>query len=141
VRVISEPHDWRGALRAVGALLYDLGFAEKEYAQDMVEAVENLGPYICIAPGLAIAHAAPGNHVIRDGMVLCVFRHPVFFGSENDPVRMMIGLCAKTPGRHLDQFTDISACAMEEEVIARISGFADEEELYIYLQQLKEGGN
>ena len=48
----------------------------------MVEAVETMGPYIVLAPGIALPHARPEAGVERLAMALLRTREPVYFDGE-----------------------------------------------------------
>ncbi|WP_017536816.1 MULTISPECIES: PTS sugar transporter subunit IIA [Nocardiopsis] len=87
--------DWRAAIRAAGELLVAGGAVTADYTEQMQAAVEEYGPYIVIAPGLALAHARPGEAVLRTGMSWAHLARPVPFGHpQNDPVELVIGLAA-----------------------------------------------
>ncbi len=60
--------DWRAAVRLAGARLSDSGAARPGYADEMIRMIEDHGPYVVIAPGLALAHARPGPEVVADGL-------------------------------------------------------------------------
>jgi PTS system ascorbate-specific IIA component len=83
------------AILFTGNLLVESGRVKPEYSQAMLEAIEIFGPYIVIAPGIALAHAKPSKLVISSGMSLVVPAEPIAFGSErNDPVSLVFGLAA-----------------------------------------------
>ena len=130
-----DKHDWQGAIKVVGDLLVKMGSIEVEYIQAMIEAVEQYGPYMVIAPHLAIAHGAPGKHVIKDDLVVVVFKEPVYFGSPNDPVYLMLGISALSPHRHLEQLQVISDLFEDENAWERLYHCDDVEELYGLLNQ------
>ena len=57
--------------------------------------MEEYGPYIVIAPGLALAHSRPSSAVLRTGLSWTGLAAPVRFGhAHNDPVRLVVGLAA-----------------------------------------------
>lgn len=90
-----EAADWRAAIRAAGELLTATGATTDDYIGEMHAAVEEYGPYIVIAPGLALAHSRPSPAVLRTGLSWAGLKNPVSFGhSTNDPVRLVIGLAA-----------------------------------------------
>ncbi|WP_181575158.1 PTS sugar transporter subunit IIA [Actinomyces sp. Z5] len=101
-RLDVDAIDWRDALRLAGEGLTASGAATPEYTEEMIAAVEEHGPYIVIAPGLALAHSRPSPAVLHTGMSWVRLTHPVDFGSPNDPVRHIIGLAAKDEREHLD---------------------------------------
>ena len=86
--------DREQAIRASGELLVSSGRVTAEYVEQMLAAVEEFGPYIVIAPGIALAHARPSEAVLETGLSLAVLAAPVEFGSHNDPVRLVFGLAA-----------------------------------------------
>ena len=94
--------DWRAAVRAAGNLLEASGATEARYTEAMLRAAEELGPYIVIAPGLALPHARPEDGARRACMAVITLDPPVAFGSpENDPVRVVIALGAADADGHV----------------------------------------
>ena len=84
--------DWRGAVRAAGALLVDAGVTAPEYTDAMIATVETHGPYIVLTPGFALPHARPDDSVHRTGLSFARLAAPVEFGAgDNDPVTIEIG--------------------------------------------------
>ncbi|MFE0172143.1 PTS sugar transporter subunit IIA [Streptomyces sp. NPDC059002] len=100
--VVDAPAaDWREAVRRAGDLLVATGAATDTYTAEMIENVEQNGPYIVIAPGLAFAHARPSPAVLDTGMSWVRLAEPVAFGHEaNDPVELVVGLAAKDASEH-----------------------------------------
>lgn len=98
----NEVKDWRAAIETSGRLLVDSEAAEEEYIPAMIRTTEELGPYVVIAPGVAIPHARPENGAKRVGLSLAVFSEPVEFGSrENDPVDLVFGFTTTDSDAHL----------------------------------------
>ena len=58
-RVRVSVADWRAAIKAACQPLLDAGAIEERYVQRCIEIVQAQGPYIVLAPGLALAHARP----------------------------------------------------------------------------------
>lgn len=101
VRLGERAADWREAIRLAGGVLTATGTATDEYTAEMIRNVEENGPYIVIAPGLAFAHARPSPAVVRTGMSWIRLEEPVEFGhTPNDPVDLVVGLAAKDSGAH-----------------------------------------
>jgi PTS system ascorbate-specific IIA component len=94
--------DWRAAVTLAADALARSGAARPEYAHEMIRMIEEHGPYVVIAPGLALAHARPGPEVLADGLSVVTLATPVNFGHpHNDPVSVVLGLAAVAPGEHL----------------------------------------
>jgi PTS system ascorbate-specific IIA component len=94
--------DWRGAVRAAGAALTAAGIARPSYADEMIRMIEEHGPYVVIAPGLALAHARPGPEVLKDGIAVVTLETPIPFGHPyNDPVSVVLALAVDSPDAHV----------------------------------------
>jgi PTS system ascorbate-specific IIA component len=102
--IIGAPaEDWRDAIRWAGRALVASGVATDSYSDEMIATVESLGPYIVIAPGIALAHSRPSPSVLRAGLCLVTLANPVEFGNaDNDPVTLIVGLAATDADGHIE---------------------------------------
>lgn len=102
IRLGVHATDWRAAVAACGEALVAGGITTPAYIGEMIATVEQLGPYIVIAPGVALAHARPSPAVLRAGLSWVTLARPVAFGhKENDPVTLVIGLAAPDHHAHV----------------------------------------
>jgi ascorbate PTS system EIIA or EIIAB component len=98
----AEVADWRQAVRVAGAALAAAGIAKPAYAGEMIRMIEEHGPYVVIAPGLALAHARPGPEVLKDGIAVVTLSTPVDFGHPyNDPVSVILALAVAAGDAHV----------------------------------------
>lgn len=105
----AEVADWRAAVREAGRALTAAGVAAPGYSDEMVRMIEEHGPYVVIAPGLALAHARPGPDVLADGLAVVTLATPVAFGHpHNDPVHVVLGLAIKSPAGHLEAVASLA---------------------------------
>ena len=73
----ADATDWRDAIRRAGDALIASGAVTHAYTDEMIATVESLGPYIVIAPGIALAHSRPSPAVLRTGLSLVLLGlHP-----------------------------------------------------------------
>ena len=56
--------DWQEAIRAAGKLMVEEGGVEARFVDAMIRVAKEFGPYIVIAPGIALPHARPEDGVI-----------------------------------------------------------------------------
>ena len=77
VTVGASAADWREAVEQVAKALARAGFARLAYATDMIRMIEEHGPYVVIAPGLALAHARPGPRSLARGMAVVTLAEPL----------------------------------------------------------------
>ena len=54
-----KAENWEGAVRISGKLLLDKGLVEPQYIKVMINVMTELGPYLVVAPGVALPHARP----------------------------------------------------------------------------------
>lgn len=105
----QSAQDWKDAIRLAGKGLEDSGFTTSAYTQEMIDTVEKMGPYIVIAPGLALAHSRPSAAVLHTGLSWVRLSIPVPFGNKaNDPVSLVIGLAGKNEEEHLQVMSAIA---------------------------------
>jgi PTS system ascorbate-specific IIA component len=97
------------AIELAGELLFESGRVNKDYITSMLEAVEEYGPYIVIAPGIALAHGKPSESVIETGMSLLKVARPIEFQhSQNDPVQLVFGLAASNHDSHIALMAELA---------------------------------
>ena len=102
IEIGAAAADWRAAVRVAADGLVRSGAATAEYAAEMIRMVEEHGPYVVIAPGLALAHARPGPSVLANGLAIATLAEPVDFGHpHNDPVRVVLALAIVAADEHL----------------------------------------
>jgi PTS system ascorbate-specific IIA component len=105
-----EVSDWREAVRAAGRLMVETGAVEPRYVEAMVSSCERFGPYIVVAPGIALPHSSPDDGVVSDSLAVIVLSHPIDFGNEeNDPVHIVLALSAANKQGHLDQLRTLAS--------------------------------
>ena len=105
----AEAADWRSAVRLAGGALTAMGSARPGYADEMIRMIDEHGPYVVIAPGLALAHARPGADVSHEGLSVITLADPVAFGHpHNDPVSVVLGLAVTTPESHVTSVADLA---------------------------------
>lgn len=105
----AEASDWRSAIRLAGDALTATGATTDDYTAEMIAAVEKLGPYIVIAPSIALAHSRPSPAVLSTGISWVSLANPVEFGHPgNDPVRLVVGLAAVDHDSHLATMSNLA---------------------------------
>jgi PTS system ascorbate-specific IIA component len=130
IRIGETAADWRAAVRLAGDALVASGATTPAYTDEMVATVEQLGPYIVIAPGIALAHSRPSPAVLRAGISLVTLLEPVAFGHrENDPVRLVIGLAAVDEEGHVTALSTLAEFLSDETRQERLIGASDAREV------------
>jgi ascorbate PTS system EIIA or EIIAB component len=129
VQLGASASDWRRAVALAAEGLVRAGAAAPEYALAMVQMIEQHGPYVVIAPGLALAHARSGPDVLADGLSVVTLATPVPFGHPyNDPVRVVIGL-AVASSAHLSIVAALANVFNDSDAVDRLADAASADEV------------
>ncbi|SDG89668.1 PTS system IIA component, L-Asc family [Selenomonas sp. WCT3] len=123
--------DWRDAVRAACAPLLADGTIEKEYPEIIIEKVEELGPYIVIAPNICIPHAERGRGVNGTAMCFMKTEKPVSF-DKSDPdkdARIFVVLAATDDEVHLNNLMALSETLSDEDIVAKVLAAKTPEDL------------
>jgi mannitol/fructose-specific phosphotransferase system IIA component (Ntr-type) len=125
-----QVRDWQDAVRKAGQLLVNSGAAEPRYVDAMIQMVKEIGPYIVIAPGVALPHARPEAGVKKPCMSLLTLDPPVSFGNaDNDPVTLVIAFGTPDKEGHIAALAELARLLEDAEVLARIMRAASSTEL------------
>ncbi|MEY8355424.1 BglG family transcription antiterminator [Lachnospiraceae bacterium 54-53] len=113
-----------------GRLLVEKGLADASYIQAMLKNVEVNGTYIVISPGIAMPHARPEEGALDIGLSIVTLKEPVVFGHpKNDPVKIVVGLCAIDHQSHLKALTELADILMDEKKVGEITKADTAEEI------------
>jgi PTS system ascorbate-specific IIA component len=130
IKVQQSVASWRESFELVGLALAESKRTLPSYTQEMIQAFEELGPYMVIAPGIALAHGRPSASVLETGLSLVTLSTPIEFGSQaNDPVSLVIGLAAKDHNSHIDLMAALSELLMSEEKVTLLLNAMNEGEV------------
>lgn len=127
--------DRNEAIRMAAIPLVRDGKIKEGYVLQMIDAVEQLGPYMVLMPGVALVHGRPSENVLDDCMSLLTLQEPVVFGhSKNDPVGILFVLAAKKADCHLQALTDVSRLLANEEFMEKLRTASDAGEIINYFE-------
>jgi PTS system ascorbate-specific IIA component len=125
---------WRETFELAGLGLVESSRTTSTYTDEMIQAFEELGPYMVIAPGIALAHGRPSEAVLETGLSLVTLSTPVVFGSTaNDPVSLVVGLAAVDHDSHIELMAALSELLMSEDTVNFLLNAKNESEVRSYL--------
>ena len=120
VDINIDVKSWQEAIEKVGNLLLANNKIEERYIESMIDTVNNMGPYIVMAKGIAMPHARPEHGAKETSLSIITLKEPVEFGNEDfDPVTMVIGLSSVDSKSHLELLSDLSNIMDDEELIEK----------------------
>lgn len=121
IRTNFEAESRDEAVKESGRLLVENGLAKSDYITGMLDNVEENGTYIVIAPGIAMPHARPETGSLDIGLSIVTLKEAVTFGHpKNDPVKIVIGLCAVDHQSHLKALAELVGILSNEETVTQI---------------------
>ncbi len=130
IELEAEASDWREALRRAGKVLVESGKIEKTYVENTIQAVEKLGPYIVIMPGVAFGHSRPDESVKESCIQLIRLKNPVAFGSAaNDPVKLVFLFASNDDQGHMGALQDLAQMLIVPENVKILMESKEEKEI------------
>ena len=129
--LIKDSVDNRSAaIQLAGELLVQSGKAKPSYVSSMLEAVERFGPYIVIAPGIALAHGKPSEDVIETGLSLLVLKQAIEFQhAQNDRAQLVFGLAATDHESHIETMAKLAEVLSDQERVNSLLTSSDFEQI------------
>lgn len=108
----SEVDNWQDAITIASQPLLTEGVIEEKYIQNMIDSVNENGPYIVLADYFALPHAKAGEGVNEVGMSLLTLDSPVDL--KGNSVKVFLVLAAVDSTAHLQALSEVSELLMEE---------------------------
>jgi mannitol/fructose-specific phosphotransferase system IIA component (Ntr-type) len=141
VAVDVRVNDWQEAVQVCGGLFYEDGATEERFSEAMIRVAIEFGPYIVVAPGIALPHARPEDGVIKASMSAIKLNTPVDFGNaENDPVWLVVALAAIDDRQHLQGLSELASVLSDYSNIERLKACQTPQELLDVFYSIPVGG-
>jgi len=139
IQLKQKAGSWQEAIRVSAEPLLENQAIEPRYIEAMISNVETYGPYIVIAPGIALAHARPEDGVNAVGLSVTTLEHPVVFGNEHyDPVELVVCLAAADTFSHLEVLSNIAEIINNQSYVSRLKACGSREEFLSLVLQAEQ---
>ncbi len=132
VKILERADDWKDAVRKSVVPLEEGGYVKAEYKEAIISGVEKLGPYIIVAPSIALPHARPEQGVVKSQIAITLFRKEVQFDKKDATAQLFVALAAADSDSHLNALMTISEILQDEEKVEQILQAENEEALYSF---------
>ncbi len=132
VKILERADDWKGAIRKSVMPLEEEGYVKAGYKEAIISGVEKLGPYIIVAPSIALPHARPEQGVVKSQIAITLFRNEVRFDKKDTTAQLFVALAASDSDSHLNALMTISEILQDEEKVEQILHSENEEALYSF---------
>lgn len=132
VRILEKADDWKDAIRKSVMPLEEEGYVKAVYKEAIISGVEKLGPYIIVAPSIALPHARPEQGVIKSQIAITLFRQEVQFEKKDSAAQLFVALAASDSDSHVEALMTISEILQDEEKVKQILQSENAETLYSF---------
>lgn len=113
IQIIEKAENWKEALGIASKPLLKDGSITESYVDAMMGLVEKMGPYIVLAPGIALPHARKEDGVNKLAMSLLCCKEKVYFNEEK--YANLFFVLASDDGRsHIDALMHLSKLFSDE---------------------------
>jgi PTS system ascorbate-specific IIA component len=120
--VFAEGFDrWEDAVRAAAEPLLRDGSIEESYIEAMIKCINTFGPYIVIAPDVAMPHAQGVNGVKETAISFMKVDRPVSFGDGREyDARLIFVLASVDNDSHLGMLQALVAAISDDQVLTQL---------------------
>lgn len=121
IRFEESAKDWEEAVRMSAQALQDADLVEQSYIDAMIDSVKEHGPYIVIAPNIALPHARPETGSKEVGYCIMKLQQPVYFTEDKSTyASLFIALSCVDSTTHIEMLQEIVMILSDEEKHNRI---------------------
>ena len=139
IQVSVECDTWEDAINKAAKPLLENGFIDAKYIDSIFEKIKLYGPYMVIAPGIAMPHAGIADGVNKTSLSIMTLKKPVKFNhKKNDPVHTVIFLAAADNYTHIETLTHLLDILTVKENIEKIIASSNQNQIYELLKLQEE---
>jgi PTS system ascorbate-specific IIA component len=131
-RFAGKAENWEDAIRMSCKLLIDEGTIVPAYAEEIIGAVKEHGPYIVLMPGFALPHAMKNSeNAYGTAIAFMKLAKPVSFDKDNPEkdASVFFTLAARDSEEHLKNMRKLWKMLTDEALCADLLKAGSEEEL------------
>ncbi|WP_125588994.1 PTS sugar transporter subunit IIA [Companilactobacillus jidongensis] len=108
IKLNIEASDWKDAVRKSAQPLVDDDYITENYVSEIINSVNEYGPYFVIAPHVALAHAPSESGAEVLAMGISTLKPAIKFNNaDNDPVSYVFTLSAPDSDSHLKAMQEL----------------------------------
>jgi PTS system ascorbate-specific IIA component len=129
---IEKADGWEDSIRQSCKMLIADGTVTKEYPEEIIAAVREIGPYIVLMPGLALPHSAKGSANAKGTAIafMKVNQEVAFDGDNPDKkARVFFTLAAIDTDSHLKNMRKLWKMLTDEALVADLQSVESVDDL------------
>lgn len=143
IQQVDSVSNWQDAVGLAAQPLLANGYIEESYIQAMIASINETGPYIVLAPKVAVPHASPDAGVHQLGISLLQVKEPVDFSEDDDDdkkVQLIFVLAAVDSTAHLRALQELALILDDEAAIDSLIAASDPREILAIIDKIIEEG-
>lgn len=129
----EEAKDWREAIRMSCEPLEADGSVTADYKEEVIQEIEQYGPYIIIMPNVAIPHAQEYTDSVKKTSVSFLkLKKPVCFtedGQAENTVQNFFTFASCDAAKHIDNLSSLMELLMNSEFVKEFELLTSEQDL------------
>ncbi|HEC2153535.1 TPA: PTS sugar transporter subunit IIA [Staphylococcus delphini] len=129
---------WEEAIKEASQPLVDQAYFSQSYVDAMIDSVYRHGPYIVIAPEIAIAHARPNNNVNKVGVSLLKLNQHINFGKKSHYASLVFVFSAVDTHSHLDILQSLARILGDVETVNHLIQSQNEAEILSIIKGVEQ---
>lgn len=142
----EEQLTWQEAIKVASQPLVEQGNIDVSYIQAMIDSAIKSGPYMVLAPGVAVPHARPETGVNKLGISLLSCFQPVDFSmnddvNEENQVSLIFILAAEDNTNHLTALQQLSMILEDDENIEQLKRCQTSSDMFDAINKIIEKGD
>lgn len=126
--------NWKEAITLAAQPLVSEGNIGRDYVDNMINTVEDVGPYFNIGPGIALAHSRPIPSVKKISLALLKTSKPINLVNKEHPIKLWFVLAATDNKSHLKVIQQLLKILMSSEKSKKLMDSNSVNELLKILQ-------
>lgn len=135
IRITETVDNWEEAIRLAANPLLQKKMIEGNYIEAMIQNIKTMGPYIVLAPKVAIPHARPEDGVKKVGISLLKINRPVSFSEQDKEkdVNLIFVIAAIDNQMHLKALSQLTELLEDEAIVKQLIQVGTTEEMLTFI--------
>ena len=128
IQFVDKANSWEEAIRLSSRPLIDQEFIQESYLDAMIDGVNEFGPYMILADGVAMPHARPENGAIKTGFSFLKLKEGVLFPNTEIPVTLFFTLSASDADSHIEAIMKLASILGDDDTLEQLTQITNKEE-------------
>lgn len=130
VRLAQSVDTWQDAIRLAVKPLEEGGYVEPRYADEIIRATNEMGPYYVLTEDVALVHGRPEDGTIKGQLAVTLLKEPIKFSEDSFDVRLLVALAAEDADSHIDTMRVLANIFMDDSKIAEICALDSAQDVF-----------